>query len=188
MMKYIPGTVLDFDSSRSSHAFDVIKPLFAFTNGVTLAQVREITGLETSTIQNWVKRGWVPSPINKRYGQRQIVRIMLINSIRRAMQIENVINLMAYINGDVEDTSDDVVSDEVLFNEFCKAVYLCEKSRTMDNEAIGTVVGEQVLHIPRLDETGQVKLKKTLVIMVLAYMAGQIKDKIDEELDSIFDE
>jgi len=186
MIKYIPGTVLDFDSSKSSCAFDVIKPFFALTNGITLAQVRELTGLETSTIQNWVKRGWVPSPINKRYGERQIVRIMLINSIRRAMQIENVINLMAYINGDVEDTSDDVVSDEVLFNEFCKAVYLSDKSNAYDNEVIGAIVGEQVSHVPNLDEVGKEKLQKTLQIMVLAFLAGQIKDRIDEELTTIF--
>ena len=186
MIKYIPGTVLDFDSSKSSCAFDVIKPFFALTNGITLAQVRELTGLETSTIQNWVKRGWVPLPINKRYGERQIVRIMLINSIRRAMQIENVINLMAYINGDVEDTSDDVVSDEVLFNEFCKAVYLSDKSNAYDNEVIGAIVGEQVSHVPNLDEVGKEKLQKTLQIMVLAFLAGQIKDRIDEELTTIF--
>ena len=186
MIKYIPGTVLEFDSNKNSCAFDVIKPFFALTNGITLAQVRELTGLETSTIQNWVKRGWVPSPINKRYGERQIVRIMLINSIRRAMQIENVINLMEYINGDVEDTSDDVVSDEVLFNEFCKAVYLSDKSNAYDNEVSGAIVREQVSHVPGLDETGKEKLQRTLQIMVLAFLAGQIKDRIDEELAAVF--
>ena len=186
MIKYIPGTVLSFDSSKHNCAFDVIKPFFALTNGITLAQVRELTGLETSTIQNWVKRGWVPSPINKRYGERQIVRIILINSIRRAMQIEKVINLMAYINGDVEDTSDDVVSDEVLFNEFCKAVYLSDKAHTYDTEVIGAIVQEQVSHIPDLDDVGKIKLQKTLQIMVLAFMAAQIQDNIDEEFKTIF--
>ncbi len=186
MIKYIPGTVLNFDSNRHSCAFDVIRPFFALTNGITLAQVRELTGLETSTIQNWVKRGWVPSPINKRYGERQIVRIILINSIRRAMQIEKVINLMAYINGDVEDTSDDVVSDEVLFNEFCKAVYLSDKAHTYDTDVIGAIVQEQVSHIPDLDDVGKTKLQKTLQIMVLAFMAAQIQDNIDEEFATIF--
>jgi len=186
MIQYIPGTVMKFDSDKNSCAFDVIKPFFAFTNGITLSQVRELTGLETSTIQNWVKRGWVPSPINKRYGQRQIVRIMLINSIRRSMKIENVINLMAYINGDVEDTSDDVVSDEVLFNEFCKAVYLCDKSSTHSFDVISAMVSEQVSHIPDIDSVGKVKLKRTLQIMVMAFLSAQIQDKIDEEFADIF--
>ncbi len=186
MIKYIPGTVLTFDSSKNSCAFDVIKPFFALTNGITLAQVRELTGLETSTIQNWVKRGWVPSPINKRYGERQIVRIILINSIRRSMKIEQVINLMAYINGDVEDTSDDVVSDEVLFNEFCRAVYLSDKAHTSDNEVIGAIVSEQVSHVPGLDEIGRDKLQRTLRIMVLAFLAAQLQDEVDAELEIIF--
>lgn len=186
MIKYIPGTVLEFDTAKNSCAFDVIKPFFALTNGVTLAQVRELTGLETSTIQNWVKRGWVPSPINKRYGERQIVRIILINSIRRSMKIENVINLMAYINGDVEDTSDDVVSDEVLFNEFCKAVYMSDTSHTCDFDVISAIIAEQVTHIPDLDETGRTKLQKTLQIMTLAFLSAQLQDRIDGEFSAIF--
>lgn len=186
MLEYIPGTVIKFDEEAQKSAYNVIKPYFSFTNGITLAQVRELTGLEKSTIQNWVKRGWVASPINKGYRERQIFRIILINSIRRSMQIERVITLMAYINGSVEDASDDTISDGRLFDEFCRAVFLCDKASTYDSSQIREIIDEQVSQISDIDEIGKNKLKKTLQIMVLAFIAAQIQDKTDEEFDNLF--
>lgn len=186
MIEYIPGTVIKFDEEAQKSAYNVIKPFFAFTSGITLAQVRELTGLEKSTIQNWVKRGWVASPINKGYGERQIFRIILINSIRRSMQIERVITLMAYINGSVEDASDDIISDGRLFDEFCHAVSLCDRAGTYDGEQIKKIVDEQISQIPDIDDAGKNKLKKALQIMVLAFIAAQIQDKTDEEFNNLF--
>lgn len=186
MLKYIPGTVIQFDEEARRSAYNVIKPFFALTNGITLAQVKELTGLEKSTIQNWVKRGWVASPENKIYRERQIFRIILINSIRRAMQIEKVITLMAYINGSVEDASDDVLNDGKLFDEFCRAVDLCDRAHTYDSDKIIEIVEKQVSQIPDIDDDGKIKLKKTLQIMVMAFIASQIQDKTDEEFNNLF--
>lgn len=186
MLKYIPGTVLEYDENSQVSPYNIIKPLFSFTNGITLAQVRELTGLETSTIQNWVKRGWVASPVNKRYKEQQVIRIILINSIRRAMQIEKVITLMTYINGDVEDTSDDIVSDGVLFDEFCKAVINCDKVGALEKGTISSVIGEQLRELSSVDETGKNKLQKTLHIMVTAYLASQLQDMAEEEYKKLF--
>lgn len=58
-MEYIPGTTLTFNNIVADNCFSLIAPLLTVTKGLTLAQVRELTGLETSTIQNWIKRGWV---------------------------------------------------------------------------------------------------------------------------------
>lgn len=184
MITNIPGTALKYDRGSGVGAYSVIRPFFSVTNGMTLAQVRELTGLETSTIQNWVKRGWVAPPINKRYGEQTVVRIILINSVRRSMQIDMVIKLMEYINGDVVDTSDDVVSDGVLFDEFCKAVYRCDETCSYDSEVIDKIIAEQVGMIADLDDEGRFKLHKTLQIMVLAYLAAQIQDNLYEEYDN----
>ncbi len=181
MLKYIPGTALSCESAAIQSAYEIIKPFFSITNGITLAQVRELTGLETSTIQNWVRRGWVASPVNKRYGERHVIRIILINSIRRSMRIDRVIALMAYINGDVEDTSDDTVSDAVLFNEFCAAVFECDKRQTYDPQQIDSIINTRLDEITYLEGEGKAKLKITLRIMVQAFLAALLQDKIDEE-------
>ena len=67
MMKNVPGTVLPWTDGLQKNAFAVLSPVLAVTKGLTLSQLKELTGLEGSTIQNWVKRGWVESPTGKRY-------------------------------------------------------------------------------------------------------------------------
>ena len=119
MLELIPGTVLNFNSVAAENCYSVIAPLLTVTKGLTLAQVRELTGLEASTIQNWVKRGWVKNPEGKRYGEEQVMRIILINMMRGSMQLEQIAFLMSYINGSVEDRSDDILPDRELFNILC---------------------------------------------------------------------
>ena len=59
-MQNLPGTVLPTEDI--TQGFGVLHPSIRATNGLTLAQVCTITGLEQSTIQNWIKRGWVAIP------------------------------------------------------------------------------------------------------------------------------
>ena len=50
--------------------FEAIRPAFVVTGGLMLSQVVEMTGLGSSTIQNWIKRGWIMSPVDKKYSER----------------------------------------------------------------------------------------------------------------------
>ena len=95
--------------------FEAIRPAFAVTGGLMLSQVVEMTGLGGSTIQNWIKRGWVMSPVDKKYSERQVARILIINMLRKSMQLENILRLMECVNGDVEDQSDDIIMDADLY-------------------------------------------------------------------------
>ena len=52
-----------------------------------LSQIREICGIDGSTLQNWTKRGWVANSHNKRYNIDQLSRILIINMMRESMQL-----------------------------------------------------------------------------------------------------
>ena len=95
MLRTVPGTVLPWTDGLQQNAFAVLSPVLAVTKGLTLSQLRELTGLEGSTIQNWVKRGWVERPTGKRYGEQQIVRIVIINMLRNSMQLDKIIALIS---------------------------------------------------------------------------------------------
>lgn len=86
MTDLIPGTALAKSLQTGESAFAAIEPILTATGGLTLAQVEGLTGLNGSTIQNWVKRGWVAAPVGKRYGRRQLMRIILINMLRAVMK------------------------------------------------------------------------------------------------------
>ena len=98
MQAFIPGTTLPYDGDKGM--FSKIRPLIRATDGLTLSQVCSITGLEGSTIQNWVKRGFVSRPEQKKYRERQLARILLISSLRDCMPLDRIGTLMALVNGD----------------------------------------------------------------------------------------
>ena len=113
----IPGTTLEAERSNADRTVDLFRSMF-LAGGLTLSQVASITGLENHTIQNWVKRGFLPPPQNKRYNMEQLCRILNINLLKGNMPLEQIIKLMAYLNGDLADESDDLVDDTMLYFMF----------------------------------------------------------------------
>ena len=72
MAQVLPGTTLPLPEEAADNAFSVLTPIFAVSGGgLLLSQLTEMTGLSPTTIQNWVKRGWVSKPVNKKYGELQ---------------------------------------------------------------------------------------------------------------------
>ena len=71
----LPGTVLEMDREEADQAEARISALF-LAGGMVLSQVTDLTGLEPYTVQNWVKRGFLPPPVRKRYSRRQLCRII----------------------------------------------------------------------------------------------------------------
>lgn len=183
MNSHVPGTVLpltDWARERigEGQAFDsLIAPILSATGGVTLSQLARFTGLEGSTIQNWIKRGWVASNKNKKYTEKQVARILLINVLRAAMKLEDIVNLMTYINGEVEDESDDILHDRDLFDLLCSAVIKLDRIKEI------RIDGENALKIANSmiseDFQGEVrdKLNKALAIMLLAYRSAVLKNE-----------
>ncbi|MBR5190794.1 MAG: DUF1836 domain-containing protein [Clostridia bacterium] len=176
MLEKIPGTALPFNISAAENCYSLISPLLTVTKGLTLSQVTELTGLETSTIQNWVKRGWVKNPEGKRYGEEQVMRIILINMMRGSMQLEQIAFLMAYINGSVEDRADDILPDKDLFNVLCNIIYICEQSSALDMEHLDKIIENQIDKTKINDAISVKKLKTALRAMVLAFLSTQIRD------------
>jgi DNA-binding transcriptional MerR regulator len=175
-LEYIPGTTLPFNNAASEDCFSLISPLLTVTKGLTLAQVRELTGLETSTIQNWIKRGWVKNPTEKRYGEEQVMRIILINMMRGSMQMEQIAFLMSYINGSVEDRSDDILPDRELFNILCSIIYECEQKSVYDTNEIDITVEAHLENVTLRDDVSKTKLKTALRATVLAILSTRMRD------------
>ena len=116
MKTYFPGTVIE---RNGQNAEEFLFGVCTVTKGLMLAQVREITGLETPAIQNWVNRGWVQKPVDKRYGVDHLARIIIINMLRGVMKLETIASLLTYINGEAGNEQDNVVSEARLYYYLC---------------------------------------------------------------------
>ena len=170
-------------SPAQKQAFDDIAATIRLTGGLTLSQLAEISGLETSTIQNWVKRGFLPPPRNKRYDMEQVCRIINMNILKGNMPLEQVTRLMTYLNGDLADESDDLVDDTRLFFMF---VSLAARARYIGgnqnwDDALQQVTADYTEPVPGARE----KLIRVLKVMLTVWIANLMKaaaEKMMEEL------
>lgn len=168
----IPGTTLVGDRENADRIEGLFQSLF-LAGGLTLRQVSSVTGLEPYTIQNWVKRGFLPSPKNKRYDMEQLCRLVNINILKGTMPLEQIIRLMAYLNGDLADERDDLVDDTMLFFFF---VRLAARARYIGgtkawDDALLEITADYREPLPGARE----KLIKVLKIMLTVYCANALK-------------
>ena len=114
----IPGTILDRYNMGDVTGMDFLSKIFYISDGVMLTQIREISGIDGSTLQNWTKRGWVENSKSKKYNMDQVAHILIINMLRSCMQLDKIDFLIKYINGRVDDRSDDIIRDSELYSYF----------------------------------------------------------------------
>ena len=173
----IPGTTLE---DRRENA-DQIESLFTsmfLAGGLTLSQVASVTGLESHTIQNWVKRGFLSPPRAKRYDMEQVCRILNMNLLKGALQLEQVCSLMTYLNGVLSDESDDLVDDTRLYFMF---VRLAARARQVGGnkeweDALQEITADYAEPVPGARE----KLLKVLRIMLTVWAANSLRSAAEK--------
>lgn len=170
--------------------FEAIRPAFAVTGGLMLSQVVEMTGLGGSTIQNWIKRGWVMSPVDKKYSERQVARILIIDLLRKSMQLENILRLMECVNGDVEDRSDDIINDADLYIYIYHIIRRTEPLEQFTLDRLDAVIDDEIKDYHGAGEgyTGHVsdaakRLHDALRIILLTYMSSELRKRAEAELE-----
>lgn len=184
MNRIIPGTTLKFTKTAREAAFSVISPVLEATGGLTLSQLSKLTGLEGTTIQNWIKRGWVSSTKGKKYSEKQVLRILLINMLRNVMKLDDIANLMSYVNGDVEDTSDDIIADIHLYNMLCRIIFTAEDEGAFDAESVKQLISGEIKENTK-EIADDEKLACAMYVMVMAYRSGCLKAEMEKGLSAI---
>lgn len=177
MQWMIPGTVLQGQTGDAQHIEEQFNAMF-LAGGMVLSQVASITGLEPYTIQNWVKRGFLTAPQKKRYTRRQLCRIININMLKAALPIEEVCGLLQYINGDLNDESDDLIDDATLYFLF---VRLAAEHRQMNDpqgreQALDRLLEGYQEPVPGAAE----RVKKVLRIMLTAWAAALLRQTAEK--------
>ena len=178
----IPGTTLTDRRDNADHVEEIFHSMF-LAGGMVLSQVSAVTGLEAYTIQNWVKRGFLAAPKNKRYDLEQVCRIITINMLKGALSLEKICSLMQYINGDLTDESDDIIDDAVLYFMFVK---LAARARYIGGnqnweEAIDNAMSAYAEPIPG----AKARVEKVLRVMLMAYISSRFKAQVDTMVDEL---
>ena len=178
----IPGTMLEDSRDNADRIESLFSSMF-LAGGLTLSQVATVTGLETHTVQNWVKRGFLPSPRGKRYDMAQVCRIINMNMLKGTLQLEQVCSLMSYLNGRLEDESDDLVDDSKLYFMF---VRLASRARQVGGdkeweEALQEITADYLEPVPGARD----KLIRVLRIMLTVWAANSLRNRAEKMIEEL---
>ena len=178
----IPGTTLTTRRSDADKVSELFQSMF-LAGGLTLSQVSSITGLEPYTIQNWVKRGFLSPPRQKRYDMEQVCRIITINMLKGALTLEKICSLMQYVNGDLTDDSDDIIDDAVLYFMF---VRLAARAHHIGGDQGWDLALEEATHDYREPVPGaKDRVIRVLRVMLTAWICSRFQAQVDDMVSQL---
>ena len=178
----IPGTVLQTNRAEAEQIPQQLEALF-FGGGITLSQVTAITGLEAHTVQNWVKRGFLTSPVGKKYSLRQLCRILNIHMLHGAMPIDRICKLLSYVNGHLDDESDDMIDDSQLYFLFVNlASHMKELYEPEEAEIqLDLCLADYAEPVPGAKD----RVRKVLRVMLTAWLATRMMQETEKMLNEL---
>lgn len=178
----LPGTILNIDRADAAFVEKQFASMF-LAGGIVLSQVSGITGLEPYTVQNWVKRGFLPPPDHKRYNMNQLCRIININMLKRSLLMEQICGLLGYINGSLVDTSDDMIDDSKLYFMFVKLAAQAPSLRDPNeaDDSIALILRDYAEPVPGAKE----RVAKVLKVMVTAWAAARLHDSANKMVEQL---
>lgn len=170
--KYIPGTIIPKDSTNGATGLKFLDNIFFMSEGIMLSRIREIAGIDGSTIQNWVKRGWLGNTVNKHYSQMQLARILIINMLRTSMKLEKIDFLLHYINGNLDSRADDIIPEPILFDYICRIVDRAESCGAVTSEKIVDIIAEETADYVEYLAGAKLRLRNALEVIIWSYYAS----------------
>ena len=181
----IPGTKLKKSDMGNVTGMEFLSKVFFISEGVMLAQIREVSGIDGSTLQNWTKRGWVANARLKKYNIDQVAHILIINMLRSCVQLDKIALLLQYINGNIDDKSDDIIRDAILYDYICRILETLMHHDICSMSSIKDVIRDQISDYEETMPGARQRLANALEIIVVAYYAALIKRRSDEMLTDL---
>jgi hypothetical protein len=114
---------------------------------------------------------------------RQVCRILNINMMKAVMPLEEICRLLGYINGELDNESDDLIDDSQLYFMF---VRLAARARYIGgnqswDDALVEVAADYTEPVPGARE----KLIKVLRIMLTAWVAAQLRYQAEKMMTQL---
>ena len=181
----IPGTILKRVDMGNVTGIEFLNKIFYITDGIMLTQIRDISGIDGTTLQNWTKRGWVENAKLKRYNKDQLAHILIINMLRSCMQLDKIAFLIEYINGELSDASDDIISDSVLYDYICRILINVMENGSCALSALKDRVCAVTVDYIEPVAGARERLNNALEVIVVTYYAALIKQHATGLLDRL---
>jgi len=167
MNKRILGSNIDFRAYGDTAA--------AINNtledGMLLSTLCEKTGVEASTVQNWVKRGYLSKPDGKKYSAEQAAEVIILNNLKHTVQLDEA---SAYMN-EVKDNSG-IASVDILA-VLSSSLIRATRFNSIDRASLESVINIEM----RSFGIGEKEVAKLLLISALSALCADYKAYAQKE-------
>lgn len=133
---------------------------------VEVAQRVSQNDINSTHIQNWVRRKYLPNPQKKKYSREQVANILLLNDLRNILSLEEVSRLLGFVNQTLADNSDDRINPAKLYHYYSKIFDHTQADWTKSLEQLANEVDES-LEEEEMNEEDKERVAVTLVILNL---------------------
>lgn len=181
----IPGTILRKSDMGNATGLEFLNKIFFITDGVMMGEIRSISGIDTSTLQNWVKRHWVENSRLKKYDIDQVAHILIINMLRSCMQLDRISFLIRYINGNIETKGDDIIRDSILYDYICRIIDRLTENDCVPVQKVRRYISEVISDYEEKIGGARKRLENALEIIIVAYYASLMKQRADAMLEEL---
>jgi len=177
----IPGTIMNKAQMGNVTGMEFLNKIFFITDGIMLTHIREISGIDGSTLQNWTKRGFVSLSRMKKYNKDQLARILIINMMRDSMQLDSISKLLTYVNGAADSPDDDIIPESELYDYLCRVI---DKLGEDELPPDATDINGLISHVlePYVERTAGAtkRLERACGIIIMTYYATLVRQKAHE--------
>lgn len=178
----IPGTTLQIKRSDADRVDGLFQSMF-LTGGMVLSQVSNISGLEAYDVQNWVKRGFLSPPRQKRYDMDQVCRILTINAFKTVLPMDRICRLLEHVNGNLGTNADDIIRDADLYFLFVK---LAGRVKTFESTEEATAfIQESLADYVEPMPGARDRVAQALRVMVIGWLAARMRQAAETLLDEM---
>ena len=181
----IPGTILRKSDMGNATGLEFLNKIFFITDGVMMGEIRSISGIDTSTLQNWIKRHWVENSRLKKYDIDQVAHILIINMLRSCMQLDRISFLIRYINGNIETKGDDIIRDSILYDYICRIIDRLTENDCVPVQKVRQYISEVISDYEEKIGGARKRLENALEIIIVAYYASLMKQRADAMLEEL---
>lgn len=173
MSKTFLGSKIDLKASNSIKS--ALDSAFGSNQNLFVSQISDLAGIDSTTIQNWVKRDFVSNPKGKKYNREQTIKIFLLNALRGSLALEKASALIekAVLNASI--------SYEALFSCLGAVLIRADSFNIVDQNGLEGIIDDELYSLDLKNEF----VAKALLVMTLACLSSSLKANAEDILGQI---
>ncbi len=140
-----------------------------------LSDLGAVTGILPSTIQNWVKRGYISKPDGKKYTAEQAADIILLDNIKNSVELSDASVLLR----GVKEKSG--VSSVDLLKVLAASLIRAKRFNSTDRSSLQSVINIELRSFGKGDR----EVSSLIFIIALSALSADYKRLAREEIKSI---